>query len=116
MLRKTSLKEPHKLSHRHSLRGSLQVCQCDRSTLPWECGVSNPPQTGLIHSIPCSRKYILRKLELSVQVKHLQSNLGLQVILTHGHLENAILRILSLRGVCVCVCVCVRVSTCVHLP
>lgn len=31
----------------------------------------------------------------------MQKDLGLQVILTHGHLENAILGTLSLRGVCV---------------
>lgn len=59
----------------------------------------NPPQAGLLHSIPRSLKYIL-KLELSVEVKHLQRDLGLQVILTHGHLENAILGTLSLRDVC----------------
>lgn len=40
----------------------------------------------------------------------MQRDLGLQVILTHGHLENAILGTLSLRDVClyvyVRVCVC----------
>lgn len=71
-------------------------------------GVPNPPQAGLLCFHPRSLKYIL-KLELSVEVKHLQRDLGLQVILTHGHLENAILGTLSLRDVCLyvyVVCVC----------
>lgn len=34
------------------------------------------PRAYLLHSIPCSRKCILRKLECSVEVKHLQGNLA----------------------------------------
>ena len=41
----------------------------------------------------------------------MQRDLGLQVILTHGHLENAILGTLSLRDVCLYVYVRVCVST-----
>ena len=93
------------LSEQRGLLAGIPVW-CTSLTL----GVPNPPQAGLLHSIPRSLKYIL-KLELSVEVKHVQRDLGLQVILTHGHLENAILGTLSLRGVCVYVYVRVCVST-----
>ena len=65
------------------------------------------PSPGWPTSSHPTQSKVYLKTELSVEVKHLQRDLGLQIILTHGHLENAILGTLSLRGVCVCMYMCV---------